>query len=165
MNSCLNSSIAVLSRHRCITSSRLSGQRAHTLIPVPLTKDSWPPAGLSTRSSVAFSLPNAQSVNKKCFIIKDYVVDNNIDILALTETWLQPKNVDDHIIGDLTPTGYSFHHIRRQTRGVGVGFDFLNQQFLHINSKHLSLWLCKLGLQWLGTLVWYYLSPSSIVRF
>ena len=56
-----------------------------------------------------------------CLLIKDWVVDNNIDILALTENWLQPDNKDDHIIGDLTPTGYSFYHSPRQTRGDGVG--------------------------------------------
>ena len=70
---------------------------------------------------MAFSLLNARSVKNKRLLIKDWVVNNNIDILALTETWLQPDNKDDHIIGDLTPTGYSFYHFPRQTRGGGVG--------------------------------------------
>ena len=60
--------------------------------------------------SVAFSLLNARSDKNKRLLIKDWVVDNNIDLLALTETWLQPDNKDDHNIGELTPTGYSFYH-------------------------------------------------------
>ena len=76
---------------------------------------------LELQRSVAFSLLNARSVKTKRLLIKDWVVDNNIDILALTETWLQPDNKDDRIIGELTPTGYSFYHSPRQTRGGGVG--------------------------------------------
>ena len=32
-----------------------------------------------------------------------------------------PNKADDHVISDLTPTGYSFHHVPRPTRGGGVG--------------------------------------------
>ena len=70
------------------------------------------------------------------FFIKDWVVDNNIDILALTETWLQPDNKDDRIIGDLTPTGYSFYHSPRQTRGGGVGI--LIKDGFHISRTTIS---------------------------
>ncbi|CAB4036308.1 Hypothetical predicted protein, partial [Paramuricea clavata] len=45
-------------------------------------------------------------------IIKDFVVDKDTDILALTETWLPPSG-NDLIIGDLCPTGYSFLHTPR----------------------------------------------------
>lgn len=48
-------------------------------------------------------------------------MDNDIDILAITETWLRPSNLDSLTIGDLTPTGYQFHHVARDTRGGGVG--------------------------------------------
>ena len=48
-------------------------------------------------------------------------MDSNIDILAVTETWLHPNSADDRVISDLTPTGYSFHHVPRATRGGGVG--------------------------------------------
>ena len=38
-------------------------------------------------------LLNARSINNKSLIIKDVVVDNNIDILALTETWLRADSI------------------------------------------------------------------------
>ena len=79
------------------------------------------PVGLRAQRSVAFSVLNARSLKNKCLLIKDWVVDTDIDILAFTETWLQPDNKDDHTIGDLTPTGYSFYHSPRQNRGGGVG--------------------------------------------
>ena len=53
--------------------------------------------------------------------VKDSVVDFNVDILALTETWLRPHNMDDVEIGTLCPTGYTFLHVpRKQGRGDGV---------------------------------------------
>ena len=116
-----------------------------------------PPIGLRARRSVAFSLLNARSVKNKRLLIKDWVVDNSIDILALTETWVQPDNKDDHIIGELTPTGYSFCHSPRQTRGGGVGILIKDSfQNFHISRSTISthpfqtfefnLRICKLRL-------------------
>ena len=42
-------------------------------------------------------------------------MDNDIDILAITETWLRPSNLDSLTIGDLTSTGYQFHHVAIDT--------------------------------------------------
>ena len=47
--------------------------------------------------------------------------ENDIDILAITETCLQENN-NDFSIAEMCPTGYQFHHVRRKnTRGGGVG--------------------------------------------
>ena len=37
---------------------------------------------------------NARSINNKTLHIKDYVVDNKIDILAITETWLKSDDIN-----------------------------------------------------------------------
>lgn len=72
-----------------------------------------------------FCLLNSRSVRNKTLILKDYVVEHDIDVLALTETWLQPDNTDDLVIKELCPTGYSFLHAPRSTgRGGGVGVLF-----------------------------------------
>jgi len=39
--------------------------------------------------------------------MKDLVVDKNIDILALTETWLKPDDCFDYTVRDISPTGYA----------------------------------------------------------
>ena len=60
-------------------------------------------------------------------------VDQDIDILALTETWLRPGNIDDVEIRTLCPTGYRFLHVPRgHSRGGGVGLLF--KDTLQINS-------------------------------
>ena len=61
------------------------------------------------------------------------MVDQDIDILALTETWLRPGNIDDVEIRTLCPTGYRFLHVPRgHSRGGGVGLLF--KDTLQINS-------------------------------
>ena len=52
--------------------------------------------------------------------VKDFVVDQDIDILALTETWLRPGNIDDVDIRALCPTGYRFLHVPRGHSQGGV---------------------------------------------
>ena len=39
---------------------------------------------------------------------------------AITETWLRSADSDEVVIVDLVPTGYVFHRIPREMRGVGV---------------------------------------------
>lgn len=75
---------------------------------------------------VNFCLLNARSINDKTTIIKDFVVENNIDLLGVTETWLQSDADNELIIRDLYPSGYSFHLVPRpgSTRGGGVGLLF-----------------------------------------
>jgi hypothetical protein len=53
---------------------------------------------------------NARSINNKSMVIKDFVVDNSVDIMALTETWLRPGNESDYIIRDICPNAYLYTH-------------------------------------------------------
>ena len=64
---------------------------------------------------------NTRSVNRKELFIKDYVSENDIDILAITETWLQENN-NDFSIAEMCPIRYQFHHVtRKNTRGGRFG--------------------------------------------
>ena len=57
--------------------------------------------------------------------VKDYTVDHDIDIFALTETWLEPGDSDRLLIEELIPSGYRFlHNPRSIGRGGGVGMLF-----------------------------------------
>ena len=41
---------------------------------------------------IKFCLLNTRSINKKELILKDFTVENDIDIFAVTETWLRDDN-------------------------------------------------------------------------
>ena len=64
---------------------------------------------------------NVRSVKNKALSVADMVISRDIDILALTETWLVSA-IDDHVIHELVPRGYEFHAVSRSggKRGGGV---------------------------------------------
>ena len=64
-------------------------------------------------------LMNCQSASNKADIIKDYIQDHNIDIIALTETWFKPN--DDISPAQVTHRGFKLVHASRKARkGGGV---------------------------------------------
>ena len=70
---------------------------------------------------INFCLLNTRSINRKELFINDYVSENNIDILAMTETWLREDD-NEFSIAEICPTGYHFYHVtRKNARGGGVG--------------------------------------------
>ena len=73
------------------------------LVNIELQKDS------TVSEYLQLALFNTRSINNKAMYLKDYVVDHEIDLLVLTETWLdsmdnQPLNT----INELCPNGYAF---------------------------------------------------------
>ena len=72
-----------------------------------------------TTHLVKFSLLNAQSARNKANILNEYIVNDKINIAAITETWFTPD--DEQLSNDLTPKGYDiFHATRDGRRGGGV---------------------------------------------
>ena len=70
-----------------------------------------------------FAVVNVRSVRNKADLIKEHVVEQNYDIVALTETWLTKD--DQAEINVLTASGYSLCHLpRANKRGGGVGVLF-----------------------------------------
>ncbi|ELT98964.1 hypothetical protein CAPTEDRAFT_186385 [Capitella teleta] len=57
---------------------------------------------------------NAQSIRNKTLSIMDHVLEKEIDILAITETWL--REGDAALATELTPSGYVFQHITQEAR-------------------------------------------------
>ena len=45
--------------------------------------------------SSCFGLLNCRSVCNKSIILKDYIVERNFDLFAITETWLRPGETAD----------------------------------------------------------------------
>ena len=70
---------------------------------------------------INFCLLNTRSINRKELFINDYVSENDINILAMTETWLREDD-NEFSIAEICPTGYHFCHVtRKNARGGGVG--------------------------------------------
>ena len=70
-------------------------------------------------AQVKVGLLNAQSVKNKALDIIDHVNDNNLDLVALTETWLTDNDTVHK--AELTSNGFTIHSAtRKQKRGGGV---------------------------------------------
>ena len=68
-------------------------------------------------------LLNARSIcNKKKLEINDYIQEQDIDIMCVTETWLTGTPRDNAPITAVKPPGYQIKHVPRTSRkGGGVG--------------------------------------------
>jgi hypothetical protein len=74
-----------------------------------------------TKPSAVFCTMNCRSVASKPELVYDYLVENNVDCAALTETWLTGDDRDDAVKSQLLPPGYKFLHVPRSgSRGGGV---------------------------------------------
>lgn len=96
----------------------LHSTTASNLIQAPLSRY-VPPS-----QCVNLTLMNARSVANKAHRISEYITDNEVDILAITETWL--REGDSSIVDDLCPPSHKFFGIPRPAakgnKGGGVGF-------------------------------------------
>ena len=65
---------------------------------------------------------NSQPCRQKATDIHELIIDNDADVLLLTETWLYPQD-DEAYIAAMTPAGYDFHSFPRSgSRGGGIAF-------------------------------------------
>ena len=124
---------------RTVVSNR--NDRFSKFVSLPLNRDNLVKVQISQVANtqdpshaINFCLLNSRSIRNKSSVLKDFVVDKDIDLFALTETWLRPGNIDCVEIGDLCPTGYDFIHIPRESRGGGVGLLF--KESLDIKCKN-----------------------------
>ena len=66
--------------------------------------------------------PLCSQPRNKSLALKDHIADHDLDLFAVTETWLRPGGIDNYHIEEFCPSGYTFYHIPRDSsRGRGVG--------------------------------------------
>lgn len=99
-------------------------------------------------------------MKNKSFIIKDFVVDNNTDILAITETWLQADISNQIAVNNICPTGFVLHHLPRAGhRGGGIALLYKNRFRL----KKLSPDISSNSFEFSDCMIGYFSSGLRIV--
>lgn len=78
---------------------------------------------------------NTRSVCNKSIMLHEYVRENTLAMMFITETWL--RSGDKSIVADLCPEGYSFINKPRQTGPVsrGGGVDIVHKSSLSIHQN------------------------------
>ena len=79
---------------------------------------------VSDLDNINVLLINACSVRNKTCMLKDLIIDNNVGICCITETWLH--DTDTSVIAAFVPNSHEFYHFPRSERGMssrggGVG--------------------------------------------
>ena len=86
-------------------------------------------------NNLQFCLLNAQSIRNKTTEMHEYIMEKDIDILAITETWL--KSGDLRKLKEATPKTHKFKHISRQSRWAG-GVAIVYKSSLNLDVKPVS---------------------------
>lgn len=87
---------------------------------------------VNTSKPMSFAVLNTRSVRKKTLPVKDQVVEQDVDIFAITESWLSRES-DEFIIRDLCLTGYEFRNVPRGSRSGGLGI--LHKSTIHFQKQ------------------------------
>ena len=76
---------------------------------------------ISHKHDLKISVFNAHSVQNKHkrINIVDFIIDEHIDIMFITESWLRVSG-EEAILQDLTPAGYKIISVPRESRGGGL---------------------------------------------
>ena len=128
--------IRVLSRLQMKSTNRNtsnSNVNAYNLVETPLRK-----SVLKSSSLFRISLFSAHSVGsaERRIEISNFVTDQDIDILFITETWLK-ENGDEPKCSDVTPPGYSISSFPRNSRGGGIAILAKNHVFSRLTFKSI----------------------------
>ncbi|XP_068741907.1 uncharacterized protein [Montipora capricornis] len=88
------------------------------------------------QQSLKFVLLNARSIRQETLLVRDYIVEHDIDFLTITETWLC-NDVSDHFYcRDICPEGCRIEQIpRNYARGGGVALVYIKCVKAKLNSS------------------------------
>ena len=98
-------SIAATIRNRipkCIAQKTASGVNINNLVQIPRRTEQ----NAHNASEIRFATWNARAVRakNKSASLCDYIISNQLDILAVTETWLTGSDKDNRVIADIQNT-------------------------------------------------------------
>ena len=83
----------------------------------------------TVKPEIKLGMMNARSVRNKLDYVFDHIFDNDLDIVALNETWLSnEENNNTHVITECSNHGYTLHHVPRNSVSTGGGVGVINDR-------------------------------------
>ena len=99
-------------------------KRAHRGCRAGVSKHKRTSANYPSVNNAKLGLLNSRSARSNADLVKDHLLDYDLDMLALTETWFKPGELDP-LAASAIPPGYKLHHVpRKNRRGGGVALFF-----------------------------------------
>eukprot|EP00057_Strongylocentrotus_purpuratus_P002063 XP_003723768.1 PREDICTED: RNA-directed DNA polymerase from mobile element jockey-like [Strongylocentrotus purpuratus] len=78
---------------------------------------------------------NCNSVRNKTSLLFDHIIDNNVDIMFLTETWLRAE--DPVVINECTPAGFTFLNVARGRNDAHGGIAVIYKTTLKLSTVNI----------------------------
>ena len=99
-------------------------KHAHRGCRAGVSKHKRTSANYPSVNNAKLGLLNSRSARSNADLVKDHLLDYDLDMLALTETWFKPGELDP-LAASAIPPGYKLHHVPRKNRkGGGVALFF-----------------------------------------
>ena len=124
--------------------------------------------GPSSSLNLTFGMLNTRSVVNKAPLLHSLITDNDLSILAITETWVKPDD-PPVIINGPAPPGYRILHVHRDNpdQNLGGGLAVIHRDTINIqprkhkiNHSSFELQLVNITLQISGHCVGEHLPPT-----
>ena len=110
---------------------------------------------------VKLGVINCQSISGKLDFVFDHIKEYQLDIVALTETWLSSEDSrNKHVIDQCVAHGYSLHHSPRTSGRRGGVVGLLVSNAIKVTFKRIHH-VCSISLR---LIVIYCIHPSKINR-
>ena len=89
---------------------------------------------------VKLGVINCQSISGKLDFVFDHIKEYQLDIVALTETWLSSEDSNNkHVIDQCVTHGYTLHHSPRTSGRRGGGVDLLVSNAINVTFKRIHV--------------------------
>ena len=85
-----------------------------------------------------FVLFNDHSICGKTLLVNDYILEHDIDLLAITESWLHGDSSEKFYCHNICPDGYRIEHIPRVYAGGGRVVLVCKKCFKVKNNQHMN---------------------------
>ena len=121
---CLRRPIRIIAGHRPQRQTTTNNNRKTGQCLVPLTNKQYDEQmhmqHIDRSCNLSICSLNPWSVCNKTTFLFDFIIDQSMDLFALTETWLSGTEKDNAILSALLPKGYNIKHNPRGSRGGGT---------------------------------------------
>ena len=91
----------------------------------------------SQAKNISIQLLNARSIGNKSDEISEVILDKDLDILVITETWMKKGDTDSFAARNMTPNGYQLLHTPRLKK-PGGGVAVIMKKTLHAEVQDIE---------------------------